>query len=264
MEPVFITNGQLALTALFVLAAGVLSLRHKLGLERDLLVGAVRTVAQLFIMGFALKLIFGHAYLPLVVGVFAVMIWFGARIIRGRVKERGVDWFAPTMAAMYANYFLVTIVVTAVIVQPDPWWKPQYFLPMGGMVVGNSMNALSISLDRLFSDLRTRRDEVEMRLALGADMAEASHEIVRGALKAGMIPSINSLMGVGLVSIPGMMTGQILAGADPMSAIRYQIVIMFMIVGSTALGTYLVVSLARKRCFGPGLQLVPRPGSGTR
>ena len=143
------------------------------------------------------------------------MIVFAARIVADRVKEPDVAYLVPTFLSMLAGYFLIAVLVTGVIVQPDPWWKPQYFLPLGGMIIGNSMNALAISLERLFSTLRSKRDEVEMRLSLGADYEEASREILAQALKAGMIPSINNMMGVGVVFIPGLMTGQILAGARP-------------------------------------------------
>lgn len=259
MQTLDIGVWQLMLSLVFVAAAGAASLVHRLGLERDLLWGTLRTFAQLFVMGYALKLIFGLESALLVVGVYVGMILFAGKIVHGRVKERSIPFLLPTMGAMLGSYLLVTIVVTGLIVGAQPWWKPQYFLPIGGMVIGNSMNALAISLERLFSDLRARRDEVEMRLSLGASSQEASHEIMKGALRAGMIPSINSMMGVGVVFIPGMMTGQILAGADPLLAIRYQIVVMLMLVGSTALGSLLVVHLARMRCFGPGHNLrLPR------
>ena len=128
------------------------------------------------------------------------------------------------------------------------------------MVVGNSMTALGLSLDRLFSDLKTKKDTVEMMLCLGATAKEASRDIFNDALKAGMMPSINSLAGVGLVFIPGMMTGQILSGEDPMLAIRYQIVVMFMLVASTALTVVIVLGIVRRRCFGPAQQLILTPG----
>ena len=110
--------------------------------------------------------------------------------------------------------------------------------------------------ERLFADLRDRRDHVEMKLSLGANYREASEDMVRRAIKAGMIPSINSLMGVGIVFIPGMMTGQIVAGADPVAAVRYQIVVMLMLVASTTISTLIVVLLTRRRCFGESQQLI--------
>lgn len=247
--PIEIGSLQLVLALVFVLAAGGVSLAYGLGLTRDLVWGTVRTFAQLFLMGYALKIIFGLESGILVILVFAVMITFAARIVKKRVAEKSVNYGPPVFLATFVSYMAVTVVVTGVIVGAEPWWKPQYFLPLGGMVVGNSMNALALSLERLFSGLRDRREEVEMRLTLGADSREASREIVMNALKAGMIPSINSMMGVGIVFIPGMMTGQILAGADPLTAVRYQIVVMLMLVASTAISAYLAVFLARKRCF---------------
>lgn len=240
---------KLGLATLFVVLAGVLSLRYKLGLGRDLALGTVRTFVQLFAMGYLLKIIFGlEAALP-VVALFLLQTWFAARIVKGRVQERSIAFFLPTLLAVQSSFFLVTFCVTAFIIGVTPWWEPQYFIPIGGMVAGNSMNALSLALERLFADLRRQRDEVEMRLCLGASSREATEGIVRDSLRTAMVPSINSMMGVGLVSIPGMMTGQILAGADPSSAVRYQIVVMLMLVTSTALAAFIVLHFVRKRCF---------------
>jgi len=127
-------------------------------------------------------------------------------------------------------------------------------------VIGNSMNAIAIAIERLLGDLRTKRSEIEMKLCLGADYKEASHSAVADAMRAGMIPSINSMMAVGVVFIPGMMTGQILAGADPTIAIKYQIVVMIMLVGSITVATLLGVLIVRKLCFNSGHQLVLREG----
>jgi putative ABC transport system permease protein len=250
---------QLGLSLVFVLAAGAASLIHKLGLGRDLLVGTIRVFVQLLVMGYALEIIFGLHSALLVLAVYAVMTGFAAHIVRGRVKEKDVSFFGPTVLSMLAGYFLVTLAVTGVVLQSQPWWEPRVFLPIGGMVAGNSMTALALALERLFSDLRSKRAEVEMRLCLGADYREAGREIMAGALKAGMIPSIQSMMGVGVVFIPGMMTGQILAGADPLLAVRYQIVVMLMLVASTALTTLFAVHMVRNRCFGAAQQLVLRP-----
>ena len=249
---------QLALCLGFVLLAGVTSVVHRLGLGRDLLIGTIRTFAQLFLMGYVLKFVFELEILWLVLGMFTVMIAAAVHTIRGRVKERSVPFVIPTFVSMLFTYSLVSITVTGVIVGARPWWTPQYFIPLAGMIAGNSMTAISICLERLFSDLRTRRSQVEMKLALGADFREASQEILAGAVRAGMIPSINSLMAVGLVSLPGMMTGQILSGTDPLIAIRYQIVVMLMLVASTSLGALIVTNLVRKRCFSKGQQLLLR------
>ena len=247
---------QLAYCVVFILIAGAGSVSLKLGLERDLLVGTVRTFAQLGIMGYVLKFIFDLDNAWLILLLFSFMVFWAAHAIRGRVKEDKVAIFIPTFVSMVSSYTLVSILVTSVIVQVKPWYTPQYFIPLGGMIIGNSMNAITISLDRLFSDIRKQRDEVELALCLGATYQEATSTILRDTIRAGMIPSINALMTVGLVSIPGMMTGQILAGADPVIAIKYQIIVMLMLVASTAIGSIIVVNVMRRRCFTRAHQLV--------
>jgi putative ABC transport system permease protein len=258
-EVVPIGLGQLAIGLIFILMAGITSICHALKLERDLLVGTVRTFGQLFLLGYILKFIFNLDNALLVLGVFCFMIFFAAWEIRSRVKEKQVSFFWPLLVSMSFSYVVVSYMVTAVLVDVEPWWKPQYFIPLGGMVIGNSMNAIAIALERLLGELRKRRLEVEALLCLGADYKEASNDMLRNAMRAGMIPSINAMMGVGVVFIPGMMTGQILAGANPLQAVRYQIVVMVMLVGSTAIGALLVVYLVRKLCFGSGERLLLQP-----
>ncbi|HAA88987.1 MAG: Uncharacterized protein XD63_1158 [Thermoanaerobacterales bacterium 50_218] len=249
MSVIDISWSGLLLSLLFVVLAGLSSLVLQLGLHKDIFWGTVRTVSQLFLMGFLLKYIFQLNSAGPVLLVYAVMILFAAQIIRGRVKNKEIPYLAPTIISMFLSYTLVAFIVTAGIIQVEPWYRPSYFLPIGGMIIGNSMNAIALSLERLFGDLRAQRDVVEMYLSLGADYREASGDIFRRAVSAGMIPSINSMMGVGLVFIPGMMSGQILAGADPIIAVKYQIVVMLMLVGSTALGSFLVTLLVRRMCF---------------
>ncbi len=249
---------QLFLCLGFVLLAGGASVYHKLGLGRDLLVGTIRAFAQLFLVGYVLRFVFDVRLSWLVLLMFTFMVGAAVHTIRGRVKDRTIPFVIPTFLSMLVTYTLVTMLVTGVIVGVKPWWTPQYYIPLAGMIVGNSMNAIAISLERLFSDLKARHAEVEMKLALGADYREASQDILAGAVKAAMIPSINSLMAVGLVSLPGMMTGQILSGTDPTVAIRYQLVVMLMLVASNTLGALAITALIRKRCFSPAQRLLLR------
>ena len=137
------------------------------------------------------------------------------------------------------------------IIRVDPWFDPQYAIPLLGMVLGNTLSGISLSLDRFVESLVQRRAAVETVLALGGTRWEAAHEHISDALRVGMIPTINSMLIMGIVSLPGMMTGQILAGADPADAVRYQIVIMFMIASAAALGAYGVVLFAYHRLFDP-------------
>lgn len=256
MNLIEITPIQLVLCLLFVILSGTGSVWLKLGLEKDLAIGTIRTFAQLFLMGYILKFIFQLNNAILILLLFTFMIFWAAHAIRGRVNEQKVHFFIPTFVSMIISYMIVTITVTAVIVQVKPWYTPQYFIPLGGMIIGNAMNAVTIALDRLFSDLRKQRAEIELAFCLGATYQEATQNILRNVIKAGMIPSINALMTVGLVSLPGMMTGQILAGSDPLTAIKYQIIVMLMIVASTAIGSVLIVHVVRRRCFTRAHQMV--------
>ena len=247
---------QLALSAVFLVAAAILSACYRLGLHKDLLVGGVRCFAQLLVMGYVLHLVFSLESVLLVLAVLLTMGFFATRIAGQRVKEKSVPFFWPTFFAIQVTFFTVAFLVTSCIIGAKPWWAPQYIIPIGGMLAGNAMNTIALALDRFFAEIRQRRDEVELRLLMGADGREASEDIFRNALRAGMIPAINSLMGVGLVSLPGMMTGQILAGAAPEDAVRYQVVVMLMLVATTALVSFLALFWVRRRCFGPGCMLV--------
>jgi putative ABC transport system permease protein len=246
---------QLGLCGLFVAIAGASSLALRLDLERELLWGALRTVVQLTLVGYVLVYVFEFDNPAPVLLLYLLMVFNAAWNVRRRVKEREVRFFAPTFASMVASYFVITVLVTAVIVRVEPWYRPQYFIPLGGMIIGNSMNAITIALDRLFGDLRKQRGQVELILGLGGTYQEATRTMFRDAVRAGMLPSINALMTVGIVSLPGMMTGQILAGNSPGVATRYQIVVMLMIVGGVAIGSTLVVWLVRRRCFTHAQQL---------
>jgi len=248
--------GGLAVSLLFILLAGASSFALKLGLGKDLLWGAARTIAQLYLMGFILKHIFTIQQWYLVLAVFTAMIVFAAYVAKGRVKNPGVGIYLPTLTSMLLSYIVVTVIVTSVIVKAQPWHNPVYFIPLGGMVIGNSISAIAIALERLLDELRGKRDEIELRLCLGATAEQASEVMLRNAVRAGMIPSITAMMGVGVVWIPGMMTGQLLAGAEPMVAVKYQIVVMIMLVGSTAIGSVLAVLFTRRRCFAADGRLI--------
>ncbi len=240
---------QLFLCLIFVAVAGTGSVVFRLKLERDLIWGSIRTFAQLFLVGYVLKFIFQISNPYLVLLIFVWMIFWAAQAIHSRLKEKQVSIFLPTFISMVVCYTTVAVVVTAVIVQVKPWYTPQYFIPIGGMIAGNSMNAITIALERMLSDFRRERPRIELALSLGATYQEATGDVMRDAIKAGMIPSINALMTVGLVSLPGMMTGQILSGTDPIIAVKYQIIVMLMLVAATAIGSTIVVHVVRRLCF---------------
>ena len=136
-----------------------------------------------------------------------------------------------------------------VLLQPAPWYAPQYAIPLLGMLLGNTMTGIAVSLDNLTRQTLDKRHQIEARLALGHTASEAIGDIRRDALRAGLIPIVNSMATAGIVSLPGMMTGQILAGSPPMEAAKYQLLILFLIAAGTGLGSMAAVLLGSKRLF---------------
>jgi putative ABC transport system permease protein len=239
----------LALATLFVVFVGVVSIRMSLGITRDLALATVRTYVQLIALGFILRWVFGINQPWLVLAIMALMVLFAAQIVVRRSPDAPRGIFASSFLAMALTGFIVTFAVTGVIVQVQPWYLPQYVIPLAGMVLGNSMTGIALAIERVYSDFDARRDEMLALVALGATPWEAAHGSIRDALRAGLIPTINSMAAAGLVFIPGMMSGQILAGADPVTATGYQIVVMLMVAAATAMGSLIAVALTYRRRF---------------
>jgi putative ABC transport system permease protein len=154
-----------------------------------------------------------------------------------------------SLLSVFAWAALVTGFATLGVLRVEPWYEAQYLIPLLGMVLGNILNGISLALDRFMEGVATQRRLIEAELALGASRWEAAHELVRASLRTGMIPTINSMMVMGVVSLPGMMTGQILAGAPPAEAVKYQVLIFLLIVAGTGFGTLLAVWLTALRLF---------------
>ncbi len=233
----------LVLAALLLCINGGLSIWLHLGLERQLLIASLRMVVQLLLLGLVLKFIF-ETVSPLFTLLAAlVMIMFAGYEIFARQERRLSGWWGygiGTGCILFGGA-LVTVYALVTQLEPDPWYHPRYALPLLGMILGNMMTGIALGLTTLSNRAVRERNSIETMLALGFPRADAFRPLVREAMRAGMIPIINSMSAVGLVSIPGMMTGQILAGADPWDAIKYQILIMFLIAGSTVIGAVTAV-----------------------
>jgi len=226
--------------ALLLLNAG-LSVALRLGLERTIAVAAVRAAAQLALLGLVLESIFGWDRWEPVAGWCFLMIVLAARAGVRRSKRRytGIDsvGFVALAVAGGSTAWLATTVLIGV----EPWWAPRYLIPLLGMILGNALTGISLGLDRCLQELDEGAERVDLALALGATRSEAARPVAAEALRAGMIPILNSMTVVGLVTIPGMMTGQLLGGVDPGTAARYQLLILFLIAAATAAGTGLAV-----------------------
>jgi putative ABC transport system permease protein len=239
----------LVLAAGLVLVAVGISRWQGLGLGRDLVVGAIRTVVQLALVGYVLVYLFALDRWYLVLAALLLMLAAATHAAVGRQKHPSRALFGITGVAMLLGSGLTLVYVGAAVVRMEPWYNPRYLIPLFGMIVGNAMNAAALAAERLRSEMEGRRAEIEAYLALGASPERASREPVRRSLVASLIPTVNGLMVVGIVSLPGMMTGQIIAGSSPVTAVRYQIVVMFMLASSVAVTATLVTLWYRRTFF---------------
>jgi len=241
----------LALAAGLVLTMAALSWRMQLGLSGQLLIAGMRTVVQLLLIGLVLKALFANVDLLWVAGISLVMLLAAGREVMARQQRRFTGWwgFGMGTGAMFISSFAITVLALTTMVATDPWYDPQYAVPLLGMLLGNTMSGIALALDRLTSTAWQQRAVIEQRLMLGATRLQAIAEIRRDAMRSGMMPIINAMAAAGLVSLPGMMTGQILAGSPPLEAVKYQILIMFLISAGTGFGVTAALWLGSKRLF---------------
>ncbi len=253
-----LSYSQVGLAALLILISGAISLLLKLNLERRLLLAAVCTVVQLLLIGLVLEWVFRVDRWEVVLAMMLVMTGVAGVAATQRAHLRYPGIWLSSIVSVWASSWLMTSVALFAIVPVKPWYSPQHAIPLLGMILGNTLSGISLGLDRLGEELAGKRPQVEALLALGATRWEAARRPIQQAVRTGMIPIINSMMVVGIVSLPGMMTGQLLAGVDPMQAVKYQIVIMFLIASGTALGTVGVVLLSYRRLFNSDHQFLYR------
>ncbi len=233
----------LGTAALLLLVNAGLSIWLRLGMGRQLLVAAARMVAQLALVGLVLEALFAVVS-PLWTALAAlVMLLFAGREVMARQERRlkGLAGYGLGTGSMLVAAGLVTLLALTAQIGAAPWYDPRYAIPLFGMILGNTMTGISLGLDALLTAAVRERAAIEARLALGADRWTAFRTVLRGALRSGLIPVVNSMATTGLVFLPGMMTGQILAGAAPAEAIKYQLLVMFLIAGGTGLGVLATV-----------------------
>lgn len=236
--------------ALVLLAVG-LSVWRRLDLEGEILVAAARAFVQLTALGFAIKLIFDADSLLWVVALLAVMVLFGALTARGRARE--IRHAFPILVVALTASAAATVGLAVALGAIGT--TPRTIVPLGGMVLGNAMAAAGAALDRLGDDVREAARELEARLSLGATGQQAVRPLAHRSLRTGMVAIVDSTKTAGLVFIPGTMLGMLLAGADPLDAVRLQIVLFYLLLGSTAVAAVLAVGLAARGFFTPAHQL---------
>lgn len=246
---IHLSEVDLAIAASLVLLNGLVSLVLHLGLARSLIIAVLRMVVQLWLIGLVLTTLFAMES-ALWTGLAALaMVLFAGREIMARQERSFRGWWRYGLgtSTMLVATAIVTLFALTTAVRPDPWYAPRYALPLLGMVLGNTMTSISLGLSSLTEGLVKQRAAVEARLALGATRQVAMASVTRAALRTALMPLINSMAATGLVVLPGMMTGQILAGVAPSDAVKYQLLVMFLIAGSTTLGAVAAVLLGGLR-----------------
>jgi len=250
-QAITLTPLDLSIAALLVVGLGVLGLPLRLRLTRQIFVAALRTTIQLLLVGLVLKWLFGAVNPLWLLLIALVMVLAAAREVVNRQERRfrGAWGFGMGASAMFLSSFAVCIFALTIVIRNQPWYDPRYAIPLLGMLLGNTMNGIAIGLDRLTQTAWQQRAILEARLSLGERWSEAVRQIRRESIRGGMIPIINAMAVAGIVSLPGMMTGQILAGSPPVEAVKYQILIMFLIAAGSGFGTIAAVSAGSRRLF---------------
>src|SRR5690625_2464317 len=244
-----LTYTDLLLGSALVVINVVLSLLLNLGVGRALLIAAFRAAAQLLLVGFILKYVFDSLSPWLILGVALIMTTLAAYEVWSRQQTRFAGiWGVGTGAAATASAVVLVMSSTVVsIVTVEPWYTPQLFIPFVGIILGSVMNGVGISLNVFNTGLRRERDAIEAQLALGATRRQALKPLQRNALRSGFIPIVNQMSAAGVITLPGMMTGQILAGMPPYEAAKYQILVLFLLAGAAGFGALAATTLAVRR-----------------
>jgi putative ABC transport system permease protein len=242
--------------SLFLVAlAAAISFWRRAELERELGVAVLRSFIQLTAIGYVIQAIFDSDSLLLVALLLAVMVGFGSFTARSRARD--VPGALPAIALGLSAAAAVTIALVLGLSVFDP--EPRYLVPVGGMVIGNAMTAAAVSLNRLADDIRAHRLKIEATLALGATAAEAARPLVTRSMRSGMIPLVDSTKTTGIVFFPGTMVGMLLAGAEPIDAVRLQLILLWTLMGSVAISSVIATSLGYRGFFTAAHQLRELP-----
>jgi putative ABC transport system permease protein len=248
MSPIALSASDLALAASLVVLDAAISIAFGLRLHRSLLVASLRMVVQLLLVGLVLRIVFRSDSPALTLAIVACMIAAAAREVAARPKQRlagrGNYRIAGVVVALSSLATVVLALMTAI--RPTPWHDPRYAIPLIGIVLGSVLNSASLALDGFLGGVVASRNQIEARLAIGAPLRTALAPLMRDAVRKGLIPVINQMSAAGIITLPGIMTGQLLAGMDPLGAVKYQILLLFLLAGSSGLAAGGVVWLASR------------------
>lgn len=249
MSAISLQPGDLVIAGMLLALDGALSVALGLGLHRAMLIATARMVVQLLLIGAVLRTVFRSESAAATLGILAVMMLVaireGAARPRHRLARRGN--YAVAGLAVGASTVLAALLALTTALRPDPWWNPRYAIPVTGIVLGSAFGTASLTLDGVLGGAAAARAGIEARLALGHSFAAATKPLLADAIRRGLMPVLNQMAAAGLVTLPGTMTGQILAGSDPIEAVRYQILLMLLLAGASALAAIITARLAARR-----------------
>jgi putative ABC transport system permease protein len=242
MTPILLTPVDISVAASLLVLDAVLSIALSLRLHRQLAIAAARMVVQLVAIGYLLKFIFVLNNPAATLLLVVVMVLVAAREVAARPERRfkGSSGLAIGAAGVGFATFITAILALTTAIRPQPWYDPHYAIPLAGIILGSVLNSASLSLDSFLGSVRRERPAIEARLALGQSYRAAIAPQVRDAIRRGLLPVINQMSAAGVVTLPGIMTGQILAGLDPLEAVKYQILLMFLLSGGSGLSALAV------------------------
>ena len=250
-----ITLGQVASTLVLVAVAVAVSVWQRADLERDIGIAVIRSFVQLTAIGYVIEVIFEEDNVGFVVALLAAMVLVGAFTARSRARKVPRALIPLLLALALAGATTLGLVLALGVFEPEA----RYVVPVGGMVIGNAMTAAAVALNRLGDDVADSANQIEATLALGATTTQAIRPVLRRSLRSGMIPLIDSTKTTGLIFFPGTMVGMLLAGAAPADAVRLQLILLYVLLGSVALGALTSVLLAYRNFFTPAQQLRELP-----
>ncbi|BAZ26630.1 hypothetical protein NIES4073_75380 [Kalymmatonema gypsitolerans NIES-4073] len=237
-------------------AAIALSAWERIGLELNLAIATGRTILQLAVLGYVLEFIFALDNPWAVLAILSIMLTISAIVARNRITQKIPQMLPLVWGSIFLSTALTMLYTNVLIIQPDRWFEPQYVIPLAGIVLGNAMNAAALTGERLVSTINASQLEIETHLSLGATPQQAIVQYRKDAVRAGLIPTVNQMMIIGMVTLPGIITGQLLSGVNAREAASYQILIMFMIAFANLLTTVLVTRGISRQFFNSAAQLV--------
>jgi putative ABC transport system permease protein len=252
---IHVTLGEVAAALALVAIAAIASRSWHADLEEDIGIAVVRSFIQLTAIGYVITVIFDQDSALLVIALITVMVVFGAFTARHRAQQVP-NAFWPLLASLAVAAVATLGLVVALGIFPA---TPRYMVPVGGMVIGNSMTSAAVALNRLGEDVHDQSRKIEATLALGATSSQAVTPLVQRSLRSGMITLIDSTKTTGLIFFPGTMVGMLLAGADPTDAVRLQLILLYVLLGAVSIAALMSITIARRNFFTPAHQLREPP-----